>query len=134
MNEYEKISASFKRCDESGAFSDTFYEIFISKSDDVSLFFKDTDFGKQKKLLRATVKILVTKNPNEPKTKKILNDISRTHNRNGYNIAPKYYKLWLDSLCETLARHDPNFTDELEQTWRRLMQYSIDIIIAGYNT
>ena len=62
MSEYDQISASFQRCDESGAFSDTFYEIFMSKSEDVKHFFTDTDFTKQKKLLRATVKVLATKN------------------------------------------------------------------------
>jgi len=126
------IKESFERCDELGLFSDTFYDIFMSKSDEVKLFFKDTDFAKQKKLLRATVKVLVSNDLEDSRTKKILEDIAKTHNRTGYDIAPKFYKLWLDSLCETIARHDPEYSDELEMIWRNTMQESIDFILLKY--
>lgn len=132
MNNFELIKASFERCDDSGVFSDTFYEVFMSKSDDIKSFFKNTDFTKQKKLLRATVKVLASNKFEDPKTKKILEEIGRTHNRSGQNIAPKYYTLWLDSLCETVARLDPDYSDELENTWRKQMQTSIDFIIERY--
>ncbi len=134
MNDYEQISASFTRCDGTGKFSDTFYDIFMSKSDDIKLFFENTDFSKQKKLLRATVKVLATKDIKDVKTKKILGDIARTHSRSGYNIAPKYYDLWLNSLCETVARLDPEYSVNLEHIWRNLMRKAIDIIVDGYDT
>ncbi len=132
MNDFELVKASFERCDKSGAFSDTFYEIFMSKSDEIKSFFKNTNFTKQKKLLRATVKVLATKEFIEPKTQKILEDIARTHNRSGYAIAPQFYEIWLDSVCETIARHDPDYSNELEIKWRKMMQFSIDFIIERY--
>ena len=133
MTNLELVRCSFERSDKSGEFSNTFYEIFMSKSDDIKSFFKDTDFTKQKKLLRATVKILATKDIEDQKTKKLLEDIARTHNHSGYDIAPHYYRLWLDSLCETLSRLDPEYSEELESVWRKLMQISIDFIVARYD-
>jgi hemoglobin-like flavoprotein len=132
MDDFETIKASFERCDDSGVFSDTFYDIFMSKSDDIKSLFANTDFTKQKKLLRATVKVLVSKNYEDANTKKILEDIGRTHNRAGYNIKPRYYALWLDSLCETVARLDAEYSDELEALWRKQLQTSIDFIIEKY--
>jgi hemoglobin-like flavoprotein len=134
MNDFELVKASFERSDASNSFSDTFYDIFMSKSANIKFFFEKTNFIKQKKLLRATVKVLTTKEFNEPKAIKILGDIAKTHRRSGYGIEPKYYALWLDSLCETIALHDPEFTEDLEKKWRKLMQKPIDFIVARYET
>lgn len=128
----DAIKESFDRCDEAGEFADTFYDIFMSKSGEVKLAFKNTDFSKQKKLLRATVEVLVSNEFNNPRTKKILENIAKTHNRTGYNIEARFYKLWLDSLCETIARHDPAFSDDLEMIWRNTMQESINFIFSKY--
>ena len=40
------------------------------------------------------------------------------------------YSMWLDALCEAIRKHDPNYTDELEQHWRKAMQKSIDEMIS----
>jgi len=39
---------------------------------------------------------------------------------------------WLDSLCETVAQHDPMYTVELEAHWRQRMKEGIDFIVAKY--
>ncbi len=132
MNDFTSVKESFERCDKSGAFSETFYDIFLSKSDEVKEKFKNTDFAKQKKLLRATVKIMATRSNDDKKKLRVLNDIGRTHNRHGYNIEPELYKLWLESLCETIAIHDPEFSKDLEKKWRTFIKFSIDKIINDY--
>jgi len=52
---------SFKRCEAFGDFSEKFYEVFLSASPDIAPFFANTEFGKQRKLLRATANIMVTR-------------------------------------------------------------------------
>jgi len=132
MNDFTSVKGSFERCDKSGAFSEIFYDIFLSKSDEVKEKFKNTDFAKQKKLLRTTVKIMATRNNNDKKELRILNDIAKTHNRYGYDIKPEFYKLWLESLCETIALNDPEFSKDLEKKWRTFIKFSIDQIVNDY--
>ncbi|MDO6749883.1 globin, partial [Gilvimarinus sp. 1_MG-2023] len=58
--------------------------------------------------------------------------LGKSHSRAEMNINPMYYSLWLDALMETLARHDPQFSPELEATWRRTLKPSIDMIKSMY--
>lgn len=132
MNSSVLIKNSFNRADATGEFSNIFYDIFLNKSVEIKNVFKDTNFKKQKKLLRATVKILVDHEYEKTRTKKIINDISHTHNQHGHNIAPHYYDLWLDSLCETIEKLDPEYSKRLEIFWRKHMQKFIDLIVTGY--
>ena len=59
-------------------------------------------------------------------------EVAETHSRKQHNIRPEMYDLWLDSLCETVRRHDPKFTPELEDQWREWMREGIDFIVARY--
>ena len=58
--------------------------------------------------------------------------LGETHSRQGHDIKPQFYELWLDSLCETLEEHDPEFSPELEATWRGEMRNGIKLIISQY--
>ncbi|HEX4147179.1 MAG TPA: hypothetical protein VHY91_27020 [Pirellulales bacterium] len=44
---------------------------------------------------------------------------------------PEHYELWLDSLCETVARHDPEYQTELEELWREAMRPGIALMLSG---
>jgi len=132
MSPLEAVSESFARCDNTGDFSSTFYEKFLVKSPEIETIFSSTNFIQQKKLLRATVKVMVNKPVDNPDLRHHIDTIARTHNRNGYNIKPYLYNLWLDALCETVAELDPDYSQELKQYWRAHMQLSIDHITSAY--
>ncbi len=38
--------------------------------------------------------------------------------------------MWLDSLCEAIQQHDPEYTPELEERWRDAMLKGIQVMIA----
>ncbi len=40
-------------------------------------------------------------------------------------VRPEMYTMWLDSRCEAIKKHDPNYTLALEQLWREAMLKSI---------
>jgi hemoglobin-like flavoprotein len=48
---YEKVLASYHRCEDSGGFFDTFYEIFFAKSPEISPKFAHTDMEMQKQVV-----------------------------------------------------------------------------------
>ena len=132
MNAFEEVKNSFARCGESDGFYDTFYDVFLAKSPEIPPLFAKTDFKKQKQVLKATAALMVRHKLNEEKASVALQKVGKTHSQNGYCIRPDLYALWLDSLCETVKQHDPEYTPALEAQWRERMQEGIDFIVAAY--
>ncbi len=132
MNVYQEVKESFKRCGESEGFYDTFYDVFLGKSPEIPALFAKTDFKKQKRLLRATISIMAQQQMDDAATQRALKKIGEMHNRNALNIRPELYKLWLESLCETVKIHDPQWTKEIEFRWHQKMQEGIEFIISMY--
>ncbi len=48
-----EVRTSFERCEATGDFADKFYAIFLNKSPKIPPLFAQTEFEKQRKLLRA---------------------------------------------------------------------------------
>jgi len=129
----QDVQNSLARCEASGDFPKVFYEIFLEKDKAIKELFKNTDFAKQARLLLASVKVLIDYQfEDDHRTQAMLENIAYTHDRNHYNIAPEHYDLWLDSLCETVKRLDPEYSAELEERWRHHMNDPINFIVAGY--
>ncbi len=128
----DHVRESFKRCEASGDFADRFYGIFLKKSPEIADLFADTDFKKQRTHLRASVFMLVTRDVEDPKAKELLERIGESHNRSNLNIRPELYETWLESLCETVKNMDPEWTDELEHSWRQQMQPGVALITSLY--
>ena len=61
-------------------------------------------------------------------------DIERLAERHRQlNVKPVHYELWLDSLCEALAKHDSQFNSSSEKLWRDAMRKGIDVMLASPN-
>jgi tellurite resistance-related uncharacterized protein/hemoglobin-like flavoprotein len=128
----DEVKLSFERCEASGNFTERFYEIFLDASPEIAPFFADTDFDKQHKLLRATVKIMVSHDVADPNMRSTLERIGKSHGRSQLNIPPKLYEIWLDSVCETVKALDTEWTGDLEKSWRTRLRDAMQIITAAY--
>jgi len=109
-----------------------FYQDFLERSPEVAPLFAATDFSKQRKLLRASVYVLATRDVEEPQAREMLERIGESHGRARRNIRPELYEVWLDALCQTVRWLDPTWSDEVEQAWREKMRPGIDIITSMY--
>ena len=58
--------------------------------------------------------------------------LAKRHAHADLNIDPAYYRVWLEVLCRTLRRHDPEFSPALEAAWRARMQPGIDLMVSEY--
>lgn len=128
----EDVRASFERCEESGDFAQQFYDIFMNASPDIRPYFADTDFSKQYKLLRDSVYMLVSRDISDQELRNTLDRLGRAHGRDGLNIPPILYEVWLDSVCATGKIMDPRWTDHLERLWRVRLRPGIQVITAAY--
>jgi hemoglobin-like flavoprotein len=126
------VIESYHRCDASGGFFDSFYEVFLAKLPEIPPRFANTDMQKQKQVVMASVLMVLRLRTGDPAACHFVMDLARSHNRRGHNIPPRLYPLWLDALCEAVQKHDPEVTPELESEWRKEMRPGIEMMIAAY--
>ena len=132
MEHHETVQASYDRCLATGDFFQTFYDIFLAKSPEIASKFAQTDFSKQKNLIKASVAMLVRLGTGNANARRIIEKVGDTHCKQALNIQPELYELWLDSLCEAIQRHDSAYTAELEALWREEMEEGISLVTSRY--
>ncbi len=128
----DPVRASFDRCEAAGNFAERFYGVFLNSSPEIGPLFAMTDFEKQRKLLRATVYIMVTRSVDDVQARETLESIGYSHGRTQLNIRPELYEVWLDSVCQTVKQMDPDWTPEVEREWRDRLRAGIDLITSLY--
>ena len=128
----EDVSRSFDRCEATGGFAEIFYNLFLQSSPEVPPYFADTDFDEQRHVLRDSVHMMVTHGAAEPRMREMLDQLGRAHCRDAYNVLPRLYELWLDSICETAMMLDPQWDSDLERKWRACLRPGLQIIMAAY--
>lgn len=130
--DYEAVEASYDRCLNDTGFFDTFYDLFLVKSEEIPPLFANTDFSKQKQMVRLSVRMMIRLGEGRTETRQAIEKLGEEHSSRDLNIHLELYQLWLDALCECVERHDPEYTPELESKWRDTMKPGIDLMIAMY--
>lgn len=101
-----------------------FYDRFISSSPEVAEKFQDTDLVKQRTMLKESFYHMLSFSVSTG-VPDALARIAGTHDRDHHDIRPDLYDLWLDCLIGTAAKHDPQFSDDVELAWRLTMAKGI---------
>ncbi|MDH4121869.1 MAG: globin [Deltaproteobacteria bacterium] len=126
------VNESFGRCLMKPDFFDRFYEVFLSSNPVIKGYFKNTDFTKQKQLLRQGLSAALLYARGSGSAKFLVDNITKTHSRHQLNITPGLYPYWIDSLIKVVEDCDPKFTPELEKEWRQTIAIVVDQIKGGY--
>lgn len=61
-----------------------------------------------------------------------LEKLAKRHSHNDLGIKPEWYALWLDTLLQTVAEFDPDYSDAIDAAWRDSMKEGIELLAAGY--
>ena len=125
-----RVMQSYGRCCASPTFFDTFYRLFTGSSPAVREKFVNTDMSAQKHLLRAGILNLVLYARGMPDSK--LRAIGQSHSREGFDIRPELYDLWLDSLLLAVREHDGEAGAEDLAAWREVLGKGIALIKSFY--
>jgi truncated hemoglobin YjbI len=123
----QRTRDSLGRCVACETFLERFYELFLASSPEVGELFRNTDFERQKRMLRDSLYAMLvaagtTKGPAHDEVERLAGlhrDIGVTHDM---------FTLWLDALIEAAREHDLHFTDELENDWRASMSGAIALM------
>ncbi|MCG6926046.1 MAG: globin [Acidobacteria bacterium] len=130
----EMFDGSLGRCTSQSRFLDLFYAKFLASSPKVREKFKDTDFVRQKRALKASLHMILLAAGDEsgdPGT--YLSDVAEKHNAKHLDVGAELYDLWLDSLLETVEECDPEYSAEVRQAWEEVMMVGIHYLTVRYN-
>jgi len=61
-----------------------------------------------------------------------LEKLAKRHSHNDLGIEPEWYAPWLDTLLQTVAEFDPDYSDAIDAAWRDSMKEGIELLAAGY--
>ena len=126
---YDQIVASFHRCRQSGEMADTFYEIFLRKSPEIASKFVHTDFARQKLMLKESLLEMLNFYCGVESVRQEIEQLGKRHHQ--LEVRPEHYELWLDALCETVAKHDPEYRTELGELCREAMRPGIALMLTS---
>ncbi|WP_455203392.1 globin [Kaarinaea lacus] len=113
-------------------FFDAFYENFIDSSETIKKHFQNTDMERQKKMLEKSFYSLfifyATNNAND-----YLQRIAQHHSKKNAAIPPDLYDVWLECLMKTLREFDPEYSPEVELSWRVVLSPGITYMKFKYD-
>lgn len=124
------VFQSYGRCCNNEIFFVDFYDRFMNSSPAIFERFRETDMKQQRHLLRNGIMQLVLYSRGMSDAK--LKALGKSHDRQGYNIRPEWYALWIEALIATLREHDRHFTPEVEAAWRRAIAPGVELIRGAY--
>lgn len=124
-----EVTQSYYRCRRSEDFLDSFYSLFLAKSPAIASMFANTDFKLQKLMLRQSLLEMICFARGMDGTSEEIERLSAKHRQ--LDVPPEMYSMWLDSLCEAVSKHDPEFTQNLEMRWRETMSPTIEKMIEA---
>ena len=118
---------SLGRCVECETFLERFYELFMSSSPEVAKLFRNTDFERQKRVLRDSLYVMLvaagtTKGPAHDEVERL----AGRHKDIG--VTRDMFSLWLEALIQAAREHDVHFTDQLEKDWRSSLSGPIELM------
>ncbi len=101
-------------------FFSAFYDRFLAASPEVAEKFRHTDMTRQQAMLKKAFYHLLAFYASSH-ADYYLHQVAVSHSRVHFDIPPRLYDLWLESLIETVRHFDDRFTDEAELAWRLVM-------------
>jgi len=130
----EQFEDSLRRCNADPEFLDRFYERFLRSSPQVREKFRATDLLRQKRMLQASLQLLLVAAQDDGKRPTpYLDDVAARHGASQMAIGAELYDLWLDSLLATVREVDPAWSALVEQAWESVMTVGIAYLVSRYN-
>jgi hemoglobin-like flavoprotein len=128
-----QFEESLRRCSTNPAFLDRFYERFLASSPKVKEKFANTDFARQKHMLRASFELLLVAARDETgRPMPYLDEVAARHSSSQMAIGAELYDLWLDSLLATVRDVDPGWSSAVAHAWEIVMTVGIKYLVSRY--
>lgn len=132
--EGEIFRASLTRCLTNSDFLHDFYEFFKASSPEVREKFRATEFPRQTRVLADSLYIMAVASDSKDDAIawKELDRLAERHSHKDLDVRPELYQAWLDCLVKAASLHDPAFSPEIEEAWRKALAPGIEHLRSRY--
>jgi len=131
--ELDLFHRSLNRCTANEEFLERFYDLFMRSSPEVRERFARTNWLRQKRMLVASFHMMLVAEEKGTDGNAHLERLAATHSKQGRNITPDLYDLWLDCLLRAARDFDPEWNEKIEAVWRKTMTKGIRYMTSRYN-
>ncbi len=128
----DRFLFSLDRCAQSKEFIPTFYDNFISSSQEVRDKFLNTDFNRQNQMLLNSLRVACEAVFGNAEALRELEERGQTHSRQHLNIKPELYDLWLSSLIKAARTFDKHWDIEVEISWNFVLSEVVHHMLKYY--
>ena len=130
----QTFEKSLGRCTAKPEFLDLFYDTFLASSPKVREKFVNTDFATQKRALRASFNLMLRAAKEQGSGPPLfLEDLAQRHGARHLAIGAELYDLWLDSLLSAVHVCDPDWSEDIDKVWEKVMGVGIGFLCTRYN-
>lgn len=112
---------SLARCYADPRFLERFYEVFLAASPEAREKFANTDLAKQRRMLKASLVLMMLSAGEKPEGQVHMERIASVHGQHGHDIPAALYDVWLQSLLQVVTEFDPAADPEVLAVWRRVL-------------
>lgn len=108
-----------------------FYALLIANSPEAAQKLRDTEMVNQIRMLQASVHVLLAFYSAGGEAA-YLQKLAERHSRQGADIPPKLYSVWLDCLVESVGQFDSKFNHDVELAWRGVFSKGVEFMTSRY--
>lgn len=124
---------SLARCYADPRFLERFYEVFLAASPEAREKFANTDLAKQRRMLKASLVLMMLSAGEQPEGQVHMERIASVHSRHGHDIPAALYDVWLQSLLQVVTEFDPEADPEVIAAWRRVLTPGIEFMRSRHD-
>jgi len=125
MPDLSLVIDSYRRCVARADFIDRFYIHLFEASPDIREKFRDTDLEQQRTMIRKAITTIIMQSAGIQAANLSLDRIAATHGKEGMNITPDMYQLWIDTMVRTVRECDSQCDHRVAETWRVVLSQGI---------
>lgn len=125
-----RFENSLHRCLAQPSFLERFYQRFLASDPEVAEKFARTDFGKQTRVMRASLYLVLRAAAGHDDGLSHLGEVKRTHGDRALMIPERLYRIWLDTLIAVAEEVDGDFDADTRQAWRDTLEPCIAVLIG----
>lgn len=131
-DKYAAVKQSFGRCLNRGDLIGRFYELLLEADPVIPKKFEHTDMRKQKDLLIHGINLALMFVEGDPVGKNGLLRIRQSHSKKNLDINPELYMFWMASFQQAVSEIDPDYNDDIENSWQEVLEKTVNFISEGY--
>ncbi len=124
------VVASYSRV-RGASLAEAFYDRFLRADEEARARFAHTDFDRQRDLFLHGLFALIDYARDGAMGRLAVRRLAKTHGGAGLNIPERLYDVWIDTLIETLAEVDQEWSEELSSAWSAVLCPGITVIRAA---